>query len=90
MRKRLIIAAFALAVGLAASSGFAWGDVRIELNLGQTQQSQDQRRQDLLRERWLRNQWQHDQRQHQLRHERTQSYDFWLQRHRHDYDNRRY
>lgn len=87
MKKLFLFAAFASVLGLAASSGLAWGDVRFDLNQRQDRQRQDQQRQD-QRDRWQRDQWQREQHQRDLRHERRQGYDIWLGRHLHDYDRR--
>jgi hypothetical protein len=59
----------------------------------QRQQQENQRlqaqRDQRQREDWQRAQWQRDRDQRNNRHERTVTYEFWLQGHQRDYDNRR-
>ena len=83
MKRLFIIAAFAIVVSIATSSAFGRGEARVRVD-----PQQDQQRQGQQREQWQRDQWQKEQDQHNQRHEQTQTYDFWLQRHSRDYDNR--
>jgi hypothetical protein len=87
MKKLFLFAVFASVLGLAATSGPAWSDVRFDFNQGQDQHRQDQQRQ-YERDRWQRDQWQREQHQRDLRHERRQGYGIWLGLHLHDYDRR--
>ena len=89
MKKLVIIAAFAFVVSLATSSAFGRGEVRVRVDSQQDQQRQEQQRQEQQREQWQRDQWQKEQGRHNQRHEQTQTYNFWLQIHSRDYDNRR-
>ena len=52
-------------------------------------QRQQQERDRQAREDWQRAQWQKDRDWRNNRHERTVTYEFWLQGHQRDYDNRR-
>jgi hypothetical protein len=83
MKKLFLFAAFTFVLGLAANSGLAWGDVRIDLFQYQDQQRHDQR------DRWQRDQWQREQHRRYQHHQRQQGYDLWLGLHSRDYDNRR-
>jgi hypothetical protein len=95
MKRILTIVVFGLAVSLAASFGTA----QIEIKAVPTydphrdqqwmQQQRDQQREQQQREDWQRAQWQREQDQRRRQHMQFQDYDWWLQHHRHDYDNRR-
>jgi hypothetical protein len=100
MKKLIIIAAFAVAVSLPAS----FGTGRIEISTRPIydqqreqqqrdqqwmQSQQNQRMQQQQREHWQREQWQREQERRKHRHERWQSYEFWLRYHQYDYDSRR-
>jgi hypothetical protein len=94
MKKLLIVFVFAAAF-LTAS--FGAGRIEISTRPMDTRQrdeqwmqaQRNQERQQQQRDQWQREQWQRDQHQRAQRHEQSQEYDWWLQRHSRDYDNRR-
>ncbi len=94
MKKLLIIAVFALA---ALSASFGFGRIEVSTRPIDTRQRdqqwmQSQRNQEMAQQRrdqWQREQWRMEQRRQIQRHEQSQNYDWWLQRHQRDYDNRR-
>jgi hypothetical protein len=94
MKRLLMAGAFVLAVSLAASFGTAQIEISTRPNYDQKRdqqwmQSQRQQREQQQREEWQRAQWQREQQQRRQRHQSWQDYEWWVQHHRHDYDNRR-
>jgi hypothetical protein len=105
MKKLLVILAFAVAVSLTASFGSGRIELRTNPTYDQQrdqqwkrsqqnqqmqqQQREQQAREQQQREQWQRAQWQRDQQQQKQRHEQQHNYDWWVQHHQHDYDNRR-
>jgi len=94
MKRMITIAAFALAVSLAASFGTAQIEIKPLPSYDQhrdqqwQQQQQNQRREQQQREDWQRAQGQRDQQQRRQHHMQSRDYDWWVQHHMHDYDNR--
>jgi hypothetical protein len=100
MKKLIGVAAFAFILSLAASFGMGRIEISSRPNYDQqrdqqwrqsqlNQQRAEQYRAQQQRDRWQRDQWQREQVRHNQRHERSWTYELWLPRHQHDYDNRR-
>jgi hypothetical protein len=100
MKKILVIAAFAVAVSLAASFGSGRIEIRSRPTYDQhrdqqwrdsqlSQQRERDQRERFQRERWQHEQWQREQHQRRDRHQTMFTYEVWLPQHQYDYDNRR-
>jgi hypothetical protein len=94
MKRLFIVAVFAGAFSLAASFGTGRIEIRTLPTYDQNRDQQwlqvqrNQQREQQQRDDWQRAQWQRDEQQRRQRHQDSQNYDWWLQHHRHDYDNR--
>jgi hypothetical protein len=94
MKRSLMVGAFALAVSLAASFGTAQIEIktlpsydqRRDAQWTQSRQEQDRRRQQ--KEEWQRAQWGREERDRKEHHQHPQGYQWWVQGHQHDYENR--
>jgi hypothetical protein len=101
MNKLIVIAALIFAVSVASSFGTGRIEISVRrpvydqhrdqqwMQSQQNQLREQQRQRDLQqREEWQRDRWQREQVQRTQRHERFQSYEFWLSLHMDDYDRR--
>jgi hypothetical protein len=104
MKKMLAITAFAVAISLPATFGSGRFEIRTrpvydqqrydqqrdqQWRQAQENQRLQQQRDRQQREDWQRAQWQRDRQQRNNRHQRLITYEFWLEGHQRDYDNRR-
>gem|GEM_PF-5024130 len=93
MKKLLIVLVFVV-VSLTASFGFGRIEVStrpIDTRQRDQQWMQSQKNQEMeqqRREHWQRDQWQAEQQRRSKGHEQSQSYEWWVQHHQRDYDNR--
>lgn len=92
MKKLLFIATLVMAMSATASFGFGRLEISNRSRVDQQRADQErvnQQKIDQKRTDWQRTQWQNDMMQRGNRHERSQTYEMWMQDHQHDYDKRR-